>query len=244
MMELKELTSPKQVNLFDILVVKERFATVDPQVEVSNFLLGAAYCGNSEGSLIEGLDDSRNGLTQEQKGRIVLDALQQLILLTEKAKSDFTVTAQENSRLLSIAASLIEMCNGSQQTQLSRWPSFEIPIEVRWAVGQWGKETWNEEWVKATDNSSNSWFIESGITVANSDYLGTDFIGHCIGAIRQKAISLPTDLSKPWDDISFLRTFWQLHRPPTTWERLLSRVPKSPYVSNRSSLPTFTTQIH
>lgn len=243
-MELKELTPPKQVNLFDILVVKERFATVAPQIEVSNFLLGAAYCGNSEGPLIDGLDDSRNGLAQEQKGRIVLDALQQLILLTEKAKRDFTVTAQENSRLLFIAASLIEMCNDSQQTQLSRLPSFGIPIEARQAVDQWGNETWSGEWAKAIDNSSNSWFIDSGITVADSDYLGTDFIGHCIGTIKQRAISLPTDLSRPWDDISFLRAFWQQHRPPTTWERLLSRVPKSPYVSNRQSSPTFATQTY
>lgn len=228
-MELKEFTPPKKVNLFDIPAVKERFSAVVPQIEVSNFLLGAAYCGNSEGFLIDGLNDSRNGLTQEQKGRIVLDALQQLMLLTEKAKSDFTVTAQENSRLLFIAVSLIEMCNDSQQTQLSKLPSFEIPIEARQAIDQWGKETWNEEWAKAIDNSSNFWFIDSGITVADSDYLGTDFIGHCIGTIKHGAISLPTDLSRPWDDISFLRAFWQQHRPPTTWERLLSRVPKSPF---------------
>lgn len=228
-MEQKELTSLKKVNLFDIPAVKERFSAVAPQIEVSNFLLGAAYCGNSEGPLIGGLDDSRNGLAQEQKGRIVLDTLQQLMLLTEKAKSDFTVTAQENSRLLFIAVSLIEMCNDSQQTQLSRLPSFEIPIEVRRAVDQWGKETWNREWVKAIDNSSNSWFIESGITMADSDYLGVDFIGHCIGTIMQKATSLPADFSKPWGNISFLRAFWEQHRPPTTWECLLGRVPKSPF---------------
>lgn len=228
-MELKEFTPPKKVNFFDIPAVKERFSAVAPQIEVSNFLLGAAYCGNSEEPLIGGLDDSRNGLTQEQKGRIVLDALQQLMLLTEKAKSDFTVTVQENSRLLFIAVSLIEMCNDSQQIQLSKWPSFKIPIEVRQAVDRWGKETWNEEWAKAIDNSSNSWFIESGIAMADSDYLGVDFIGHWIGAIMQKATPLPADFSKPWDNISFLRAFWEQHRPPTAWERLLGRVPKSPF---------------
>lgn len=242
--ELTELTLPQQINLYDIFPVKERFADVPSHIELSNFLLGATFCGNGEGTLIKGLDDSRNRLTQEEKGRIVLDALQQLITITTKAKNDPAITAQERSRLLHAAASLIEMCNDSQQVQLSGWPSFEIPKEARQAVDQWGRKTWDEEWTRAIDKTSNSWFIKSFPTMANEDYLGTDFIAHCICAIKQNAISPPADLSKPWDDISFLRTFWQQHRPPTKWERLLNRIPRSPYVSERISLPTPTTRTY
>lgn len=240
--ESTELTLPQQINLYDIFPVKEQFADVPSHIELSNFLLSAAYCGNGEGALISGLDDFRNGLTQEEKGRIVLDALQQLITITTKAKNDPTITAQERSRLLHAAASLTEMCNDSQQVQLSGFPSFEIPKEVRQAIDQWGKETWKEEWAKATDKTSNFWFIGSGITVANEDYMGADFIGHCICAIKKNAISPPENLSKPWDDISSLRAFWEQHRPPTKWERLLNRIPRSPYVSERIGLPTLTTR--
>ena len=243
-MESKEPVSPKPINLYDIPLVKERFATVAPQIEISNFLLGAAYCGNSEGSLILGLDDSRNGLTQEQKGRIVLDVLQQLITLTEKVKNDPTITARERYGLLLAAASLIELCTNPQLTKYSKWPSFEIPTEAKLAVEQWGKEAWKEEWAKATDINSHSWFMESGITLANSDYMGVDFVAHCIAAIARKAMLPTVDFSNPQDKIDFLRTFWQQHRPPTTLERLFNRIPKSPYVSSGPGLPTFTTQIY
>ncbi|MBI5356685.1 hypothetical protein HZB78_03655 [Candidatus Collierbacteria bacterium] len=244
-MELKELEQSQQINLYEIPLAKERFARIAPQTELSNFILGAAYCGNGLYALINGLDDSRNRLTQEQKGRIILDSLQQLITLTKKTKNDLTVVSQERLGLLRAATSLIEMCTDSQQTQFSKLPSFEIPIEVRQAVDQWGRETWNEEWTKARDINGYSWIMEQGFSMmANRDYIGSDFIGHCLCVILRKEASFPADLQKSWDDISFLRAFWQQHRPPTTLERLFNRVPKSPYVSNEPGLPTFTTQTY
>ena len=243
-MESEELSPSLPVNLDDIAVVKERFAQLSSQPEVSNFLLGAAYCGNGSLSLAQGLADHRNGLTKEESGRIVIDALQQLIAITTNAKNDPAVTSQERQHLLLAAASLVDLCDPDRDYPISSWPYFGVPNAVRQTVEQWGEETWKEEWAKATDRMSNSWLISSRLVLANIDYRGTDFVAHCIQSIKRKAIPLPKDVSKPWNHINYLRTFLQQHREPTRWEIWTKQAPRSPYVNYGPNLQTtFTVQI-
>lgn len=220
----EHLGSFQPINLYDIPIVREQYANVPSQVGLNNFLLGAAYCGNDEGSLIGGLGDSRNGLTREHSERIIVDALQQLITITTKAKNDPIVTDQERSRLLLTAVSLTNTCD--------EWAYFMIPEVgkvVKQTVEQWGKEVWKEEWTKAADKTSNFWFISSHLDTANSHYMGPDFVGHCLANIKRERVTVPADVYSPWNDISHLRIFWEQHRRPTRWERLIKRIPESPY---------------
>ena len=161
---MEHLDSYQPINLYDIDPVREKFTNVPSQPGLSNFLLGAAYCGNGSLYLAEGLADSRNHLLRVQSGRIIVDALQQLISITTKAEKDPTFTDQERFSLLYVAVSLISVSEDESTQTLSRWPSFGVPEEVKRTVERWGKELWKEEWEKAADTMSNSWYISHLVT--------------------------------------------------------------------------------
>lgn len=221
--------------------VREVFGGTLPKPELVNFLIGAAFIGNSAYDIKRGMTDSRTWLAQEELPKITETALIQLKVIAEKLRGRIDVPSYEKFKVMVALHGVLE---------LSKSPMFHVPQSVLNEVEIFATSTLGDDWTgldRRNSDDQRKFFKNMHITPSGKntttygiepDFLGQDFVGNRFGTIMREFRSGVNQEARLWDDYNDLLRFRKPYLQKSKWQRLKERVRRTG-TENDSQQPPF-----